>query len=146
VWAKVIENLSRIGYDSNSLFLHTYDWRLPFALLEKRDHYFSRLKARVELSVRLTGEKAVFVPHSMGCGMFYYFLKWAESSNGGGGGGRWADTHVHAIVNIGPAFLGTPKAVSALLSGEMRDTAQLGLMQAVMDRFFAADSRRALCR
>ena len=36
----------------------TYDWRLSVANMERRDSYFSRLKARIELLHSTQGEKA----------------------------------------------------------------------------------------
>lgn len=47
VWGKMIENLADIGYDPQSMYMAAYDWRLPFALLEERDRYFSQLKVIV---------------------------------------------------------------------------------------------------
>ncbi|KAK6776460.1 hypothetical protein RDI58_027461 [Solanum bulbocastanum] len=42
---------------------------------------------------------------------------------GGGGGQGWCAKHIKAIMNIGPAFLGVPKAVANILSAEGRDVA-----------------------
>ncbi|KAL0678071.1 hypothetical protein Bca4012_006052 [Brassica carinata] len=39
----------------------------------------------------------------------------------GGGGSGWCDKHIKAVVNIGPVFLGVPKAISNLLSAEGKD-------------------------
>lgn len=71
-------------------------------------------------------KKVVVVPHSMGANYFLHFLKWVEtptSDGGGGGGPSWCAKHIKAVVNIGPAFLGVPKAVSNLLSAEGKDIA-----------------------
>lgn len=49
VWAKIIENLAVVNYDTaNNLFLAAYDWRLSYGNLEIRDAYFSRLKMTIE--------------------------------------------------------------------------------------------------
>jgi phospholipid:diacylglycerol acyltransferase len=42
IWQKLIENLAVINYDTNNLFLASYDWRLSYYNLEVRDGYFSR--------------------------------------------------------------------------------------------------------
>ncbi|RVX20156.1 putative phospholipid:diacylglycerol acyltransferase 2 [Vitis vinifera] len=42
---------------------------------------------------------------------------------GGGGGTGWCAKHIKAIMNIGPAFLGVPKAVSNIFSAEAKDVA-----------------------
>src|SRR4051794_23884983 len=39
-----------IGYDSNNLFMASYDWRLSFKGLEQRDKYFTKLKNMIELA------------------------------------------------------------------------------------------------
>ena len=66
VWSKIIENLAAAGYDTNSLTLASYDWRLSYANLETRDAYWSRLKHTIEENRRRTGNKSVIVAHSMG--------------------------------------------------------------------------------
>lgn len=40
-----------------SQYGETYDWRLSVPNMETRDHYFTRLKWRIELSVKTEGEK-----------------------------------------------------------------------------------------
>ncbi len=126
VWAKIIENAADIGYDPNSMFMAPYDWRLAFRDLERRDAYYSRLKSLIEIARQLNHDrKVVITTHSMGGLVLQYFLQWVESPHGGKGGEHWVNDNVHAIVNIGSPLLGVPKSISALLSGEMRDTAEL---------------------
>ena len=126
VWAKVIQSLGDIGYETNSMMMAPYDWRLSFLHLQQRDFYFTKLKAMVEIAhVSNHQRKVVFVTHSMGALVIHYFLQWVQSAEGGGGGDRWVDAHVESIVNIGGPMLGVPKAYSALFSGEMKDTAEL---------------------
>ena len=43
-----------------------YDWRLPVAQLQKRDGYFSSLRATAELQAELHGERTLLVSHSFG--------------------------------------------------------------------------------
>lgn len=75
----MISNLAAIGYDSNSMHLASYDWRLPFENLEKRDLYFTKLKSVIEILVKgHGGKKVVIVSHSMGSLVFKYFLRWVE--------------------------------------------------------------------
>jgi phospholipid:diacylglycerol acyltransferase len=52
-------------------------------------------------------------------------MKWVESPNGGNGGPLWVSDHIESYVNIAGAILGVPKTISSVLSGEMRDTAEL---------------------
>ena len=78
IWNKILQNLAVIGYNPNNMISASYDWRLAYLDLEKRDAYFSKLKAQIELTKTVSGEKSVLVGHSMGSQVIYYFLKWAE--------------------------------------------------------------------
>ncbi|KAG0097158.1 hypothetical protein BGZ93_003318 [Podila epicladia] len=147
VWAPIIKNLAAIGYDNNNMHLAAYDWRLSFANLESRDHYFSKLKSSLELNLKVTGEKNVLVAHSMGSSVVFYFFKWVESPSGGKGGPNWVSDHIHTFVNIAGPMLGVPKTLAAVLSGEVRDTAQLGVVSAyVLEKFFSRRERADLFR
>lgn len=89
-----------------------------------RDQTLSRLKSKIELMYVSNGyKKVVVVPHSMGANYFLHFMKWVESAGGGGRG--WCAKHIKSIMNIGPVFLGVPKAVSSILSAESKDVAFL---------------------
>ncbi|KAJ1408428.1 Lecithin:cholesterol/phospholipid:diacylglycerol acyltransferase [Sesbania bispinosa] len=126
VWAVLIENLARIGYEGKNLYMAAYDWRLSFQNTESRDQALSRLKSNIELMFVTNGyKKVVVVPQSMGAIYFLHFLKWVETPPpmGGGGGPGWCDKHIKAIMNISPAFLGIPKAVSNIFSAEGSDIA-----------------------
>jgi Lecithin:cholesterol acyltransferase len=49
VWAKVIEALADIGYDTSTMVALPYDWRLSVPNLEFRDGYFTRLRFQVQI-------------------------------------------------------------------------------------------------
>ncbi|RIA92644.1 Lecithin:cholesterol acyltransferase-domain-containing protein [Glomus cerebriforme] len=147
VWGKMIQNFAAIGYDNNNMHLAAYDWRLSFSNLEVRDQYFSKLKSTLELAKKVDGRKNVIVSHSMGGLVTLYFFKWVESPTGGNGGPNWVNEYVEAFVNLGGPLLGLPKALSALLSGEMRDTVELGAFGIyVLERFFSKLERADLFR
>lgn len=140
VWGKMIENLADVGYTPSEMTLEPYDWRLAYPLLEERDGYFTKLKLKIEAFRRTTGKKVVLSSHSMGALVVTYFFAWVTTSevNGGGGGGKnWVHDNVHAFVNIAGSHLGVPKAVSALLSGDMRDTAMLGNLGGMVEQIFS---------
>lgn len=131
VWAILIENLAKIGYEGKNMYMAAYDWRLSFQNTEIRDQALSRLKSKIELMYLTNGRKKVLVvPHSMGVIYFLHFLKWVEAPSpmGGGGGPDWCNKHIKSVMNIGPAFLGVPKAVGNLLSAESKDVAFLRAM------------------
>nr|UWT60811.1 phospholipid:diacylglycerol acyltransferase 2 [Buglossoides arvensis] len=131
VWAVLIENLAKIGYEGKNLHMAAYDWRLSFQNTEVRDKSLSRLRSRIEQMYVSNGyKKVVVVPHSMGVIYFLHFLKWVESPPpmGGGGGPGWCAKHIKAIMNIGPAFLGVPKTASNILSAEGKDVAYIRAM------------------
>ncbi|KAJ6368972.1 hypothetical protein OIU78_001359 [Salix suchowensis] len=131
VWAVLIENLAKIGYEGKNMHMAAYDWRLSFQNTEIRDQTLSRLKSQIELMYVTNGyKKVVVVPHSMGVIYFLHFLKWVETPPpmGGGGGPGWCGKHIKSIMNIGPVFLGVPKAVSNLFSAEAKDMASIRAM------------------
>jgi phospholipid:diacylglycerol acyltransferase len=83
----------------------------------------------------------------MGALLVHYFFAWVTASEkiGGGGGGKdWVDKHVHTLVNIAGSHLGVPKAATALLSGEMSETAFTGMMGNMAEQFFGRRLRRDL--
>ncbi|KAI3443587.1 hypothetical protein Pfo_000252 [Paulownia fortunei] len=126
VWAVLIANLARIGYEDKNMYMAAYDWRLSFQNTEVRDQTLSRIKSNIELMVATSGgKKVVVVPHSMGAPYFLHFMKWVEAPAplGGGGGPNWCAEHIKAVMNIGGPFLGLPKLVSALFSAEGKDIA-----------------------
>ncbi|KAJ7979275.1 Phospholipid:diacylglycerol acyltransferase 1 [Quillaja saponaria] len=91
VWAVLIANLARIGYEEKTMYMAAYDWRISFQNTEVRDQSLSRIKSNIELMVATNdGKKVVVIPHSMGVLYFLHFMKWVEAPApmGGGGGFR----------------------------------------------------------
>ncbi|ONM22217.1 Phospholipid:diacylglycerol acyltransferase 1 [Zea mays] len=126
VWAVLIANLARIGYEEKTMYMAAYDWRLSFQNTEVRDQTLSRIKSNIELMVATNGgNRVVVIPHSMGVLYFLHFMKWVEAPPpmGGGGGPNWCEKHIKAVMNIGGPFLGVPKAVAGLFSSEAKDVA-----------------------
>lgn len=154
VWARIISNLAEIGYDHNNLHMAAYDWRLDIGNLELRDRYFTRLKSQIEMMYKTRGKKVVILGHSLGAQVWLYFQKWVEADPlksrdkiGGGGTSNWINTHIEAFVNIGGPLLGAPKSVSTILSGETRDTAQLGTLESyLLDLLLNKQERLSLFR
>ncbi|KAI9319796.1 Lecithin:cholesterol/phospholipid:diacylglycerol acyltransferase [Dichotomocladium elegans] len=147
VWARIIENLAAIGYDTNNMYLASYDWRLSFSNLEVRDGYFTRLRSSIETFRRIHNRKVVVVAHSMGSNLFPYFLKWVESPVGGNAGSSWTEDHIETFANIAGPMVGVPKAMTAFLSGETRDTMALGSFGAyLLEKFFSRRERASLMR
>ncbi|KAI8994358.1 Lecithin:cholesterol acyltransferase-domain-containing protein [Gaertneriomyces semiglobifer] len=159
VWARIIANLASIGYDSNSMHLAAYDWRLSFRHLETRDLYFTKLRSTIELSYKharvLAGSavdeevgKAVIISHSMGSSVFLHFLGWIRKE----AGEAWCEKYLKGNValntnkgwiNVAGTLLGVPKTLPAMLSGEMRDTTK---MPSLVDTVFSKPERSALFR
>ncbi|WVR06842.1 hypothetical protein IAU60_003878 [Kwoniella sp. DSM 27419] len=143
IWQKIVENLATLGYDTNSMDMAAYDWRLAYYNLETRDAYFTRLKAKIETMRHHNGQKVVLCSHS---------LKWVESDPvengfGGGGGAQWVEDNVESWINVAGTMLGVSKAMTAFLSGEMRDTVELHPAGSwVLEKFFSRRERAKLFR
>lgn len=149
IWNKILENLSVIGGDPNNMFTAAYDWRLSFSNLENRDGYFTRLKMHIESAVKNNGKGTVIVSHSMGSQVFFYFMKWVamEGEGFGNAGPDWVNKHIHSWINVSGSMLGTPKAIAALISGEMKDTAQLNAFSVYgLETFFSKKERAQILR
>ncbi|KAI0848712.1 LACT-domain-containing protein [Daldinia vernicosa] len=147
IWSKIVENLASLGYDPTNSFTAAYDWRLTYQNLEIRDQYFTRLKSYVELAHEFSGQKVVLASHSMGSQVLFYFFHWVASAQGGKGGDDWVERHVEARINISGCMLGAVKDVTAILSGEMRDTAQLNSFAVYgLEKFLSKDERAEIFR
>ncbi|KAI1856675.1 hypothetical protein JX265_008884 [Neoarthrinium moseri] len=147
IWNKIFENLASLGYDPTNSFTAAYDWRLSYQNLETRDQYFTRLKTHIEMAHQFSGKKVVLASHSMGGQVLFYFLHWVASPRGGGGGDNWVETYVEAWINISGCMLGAVKDLTAILSGEMRDTAQMNAFAVYgLDQFLNKDERAEIFR
>ncbi|KAI9052391.1 hypothetical protein LZ554_003739 [Drepanopeziza brunnea f. sp. 'monogermtubi'] len=147
IWSKILENLATIGYDPVNSFTASYDWRLSYKNLEVRDSYFTRLKMYVEMGHKTSGKKVVLVSHSMGSQVLFYFFHWAASAEGGNGGDNWVDEHIESWINISGSMLGALKDIPAVLSGEMKDTAQLNAFAVYgLEKFLSREERAELFR
>ncbi|GIJ87619.1 hypothetical protein Asppvi_006529 [Aspergillus pseudoviridinutans] len=147
IWNKILENLATIGYDPTNAFTAAYDWRLSYLNLEIRDQYFSRLKSYIETAVLVKGEKVTLASHSMGSQVVLYFFKWVEHPDHGKGGRDWVNKHVANWINISGCMLGAVKGLTAVLSGEMRDTAQLNAFAVYgLEKFLSKEERAEIFR
>ncbi|EDN95260.1 hypothetical protein SS1G_11136 [Sclerotinia sclerotiorum 1980 UF-70] len=147
IWSKILENLASIGYDPTNSYTAAYDWRLSYANLEVRDQYFTRLKTHIEMAKKISNKKVVLVSHSMGGQVLFYFMHWVASSSGGNGGDDWVDKHVDSWINISGCMLGALKGLPAVLSGEMKDTAQLNAFAVYgLEKFLNKEERAELFR
>jgi len=147
IWNKVFENLASIGYDPTNSFTAAYDWRLSYPNLEVRDQYFTRLKSYIETAVAFDGRKVVLASHSMGSQVIFYFFHWVQSDLGGKGGQDWVERYVESWINISGCMLGAAKDLTAVLSGEMRDTAQLNAFAIYgLEKFLSREERAELFR
>jgi phospholipid:diacylglycerol acyltransferase len=147
IWNKIVENLASLGYDPTNSFTAAYDWRLAYPNFEVRDQYFTRLKSYIEMAVQVQQKKVVLTSHSMGSQVLFYFLHWVASSEGGQGGDDWVENHVEAWINISGCMLGAMKDITAILSGEMRDTAQMNAFAVYgLEKFLSREERAELFR
>lgn len=76
----------------------------------------------------------------MGTTVALYFMHWVQDD-------AWIEKHISNFVNIGGTLLGVPKTMSALLSGEMRDTVDMPVaLSALVERLFSRKERAKLFR
>ncbi|KAF1963633.1 LACT-domain-containing protein [Byssothecium circinans] len=147
IWNKILENLATIGYDPTNAFTAAYDWRMTYMNYEKRDQYFTRLKSHIEIAVKVSNKKVVLLSHSMGSQVLYYFFHWVEAEGYGGGGPGWVDEHIGSWINISGCMLGAVKGLPAVLSGEMKDTAQLNAFAVFgLEKFLSRHERAEIFR
>ena len=142
LWGLMIESLADIGYDQNSMYMASFDWRLSFSDMEKRDWYLTRLMQQIETLVRMNHEKAAIVAHSMGGNLFHYFMQWVTDRVHP----NWVHDHIQSVILISSPLLGLPKAYFSLLTGDNRDFATMGTFSAVVDHYFGSTTRRSLWR
>jgi phospholipid:diacylglycerol acyltransferase len=147
IWNKILENLATIGYDPTNAFTAAYDWRMAYMNYEIRDQYFTRLKSHIEVAVGVSGKKVVLLSHSMGSQVLYYFFHWVESEKHGKGGDKWVEKYVDSWINISGCMLGALKGMPAVLSGEMKDTAQLNAFSVYgLEKFLSRHERAEIFR
>ncbi|KAF2012236.1 LACT-domain-containing protein [Aaosphaeria arxii CBS 175.79] len=147
IWNKILENLATIGYDPTNAFTAAYDWRMSYMNYEKRDQFFTRLKSHIEIAVRVSNKKVVLLSHSMGSQVLYYFLHWVEAEGHGNGGPEWVEAYIDSWINISGCMLGALKGMPAVLSGEMKDTAQLNAFAVYgLEKFLSRHERAELFR
>ncbi|KAK5727991.1 phospholipid:diacylglycerol acyltransferase [Elasticomyces elasticus] len=147
IWNKILENLATIGYDPTNAFTAAYDWRLNYMNLEIRDQYFTRLRNHIELAKKVSGLKVVLLSHSMGSQVLFYFFHWVEAEGYGNGGPSWVNDHIESWINISGCMLGALKDLPAVLSGEMRDTAQLNAFAVYgLEKFLSRQERAEIFR
>lgn len=101
----------------------------------------------IEVAHKVSNKKVSLVSHSMGSQVTFYFFHWVASPEGGNGGDDWVEKHVDSWINISGCMLGALKDLPALLSGEMRDTAQLNSFAVYgLERFLSRVERAEIFR
>ena len=90
-------------------------------------------------------EKVALISHSMGSQVLFYFLHWVEAPDNGGPG--WVEKYVDSWINVSGSMLGALKGLPAVLSGEMKDTAQLNAFAVYgLEKFLGKDERCEIFR
>jgi phospholipid:diacylglycerol acyltransferase len=132
--------LAAIGYDSSSMAMVPYDWRLDYEMLEDRDGTFTKLKKTIEGYVTTNdGQKAVIMGHSMGGQFVFSFLVWVDEQEEG-----WCEKYIHTYMDLAGPLLGLPKAASALLSGEMKEANSMSPFAGLIENVFGRKKRHEL--
>lgn len=75
--------------------------------MERRDQYFTRLKALIEVTFkRFEGRKVLIISHSWGDNVFRCFLHWAGRADS-----KWVEKHIGVYANVAGPVLGVPKVL-----------------------------------
>ena len=74
---------------------------------QRRDHYFTQLRHRIELLKIINNEKVVMLAHSYGSNVMLYFFQWVSQPEQGGP--KWVEQHINTFVNIAGPLLGVIK-------------------------------------
>ncbi|RLN90017.1 hypothetical protein BBJ28_00006147 [Nothophytophthora sp. Chile5] len=124
VWRSIIHDLVKhFELDPDELIVATYDWRLPPSKLQERDKYFYSLKKKstcFEYTVDLHGSEdggLVVIAHSMGNGVFRYFLEWLKHEVGRNHWQEWIDRYISAYFAVGSPLLGSAESLELITSG-----------------------------
>ncbi|CCW64584.1 unnamed protein product [Phytomonas sp. EM1] len=137
VWAKVIINLADIGYDPQDIMVMTYDWRLSPQKAHDRDGIFHNIRSSIMLQYQKFQQRLVVISHSYGALVALDFFKWAEMQEKG-----FMNKYVAYYINVGGTVLGLPKAASALLQGDVKDTLTMPRSaRRVLDTFVTQGAR-----
>lgn len=104
--------------------------------MEERDKYFTSLKETIEELRQQNNLPVAVIAHSMGNRVFHYFLNWIKlkvplcffASHFQDDGEKWLEDNIHTFIAVGAPWLGAPKSLRGLVTGE-----RMGL-EALLDR------------
>eukprot|EP01135_Chromosphaera_perkinsii_P004715 Nk52_evm26s294 gene=Nk52_evmTU26s294 len=117
IFGRVINTMAMdFKFDSNSIVAFPYDWRLSPDHLEKRDSFFSRMKARIEEVVQYNRHPAIALAHSQGNNILLYFLDWMKLKYPDSYK-KWSKEHLWCYVGFGAPLLGSLDGVKAHANG-----------------------------
>jgi len=101
----------------------------------------------VELAYTVSNKKVTLISHSMGSQVLFYFFHWVAAPEGGNAGDDWVEKYIDSWINISGCMLGALKGLPAVLSGEMKDTAQLNAFAVYgLERFLSREERAEIFR
>lgn len=107
----IIQSFVREGYTVDyNLKAATYDWRYSPSELHEIG-FFDGLKTMTEEMVEKFDKKVLYVVHSMGNPILTHFLNTHVDK-------KWKEKHVKIWAAIAPVFMGAPKSLKSLISGE----------------------------
>jgi len=107
----LVQSFVRNGYTVNfNLRAAAYDWRYSPSELSNIGFY-RRLKTMTEQMVAKFGKPIVYAVHSMGNPVLMHFLQHEVDQ-------AWKTKHIKIWAAIAPVFMGAPKSLKGLISGE----------------------------
>lgn len=97
---------------------------------------------QAEVFRKIYQEKVLLAGHSWGDNVVRGFLHWADEQQPG-----WVEEHVAVVFNCAGPILGVPKAVTSVLSGELRESTGLSFLgQMASEKVLGKEDRTAIWR
>ncbi|EPY19969.1 phospholipid:diacylglycerol acyltransferase [Strigomonas culicis] len=142
VWAKVLINLADIGYDPQSVAVMTYDWRLSPATTHERDGFFYNMRSNIKFFCQKNRHRSVVISHSYGTTVALAFFRWIGAREP-----QFLNRFVGYWINVGGVTLGLPKAMAAMLLGDVKDTMSIPApARRAIDSFLSQSARSEFTR
>jgi len=109
-----VSKLEALGYNDKNMKIFPYDWRISPYHLENRDLFFTLIQGTIEYVFQENGKPVALIGHSTGNRIIQFFLNSMKSKHGQ----DWIDKHIATYIALSAPFLGIPRTLRSLVSGD----------------------------